>query len=127
VDAIPDLSDVQVIIKTSYPGQAPHGAFLKMYINRKAASNPANPPEQSIIVKENYDKTKEKLMAVTVMYRAQKDFDPENKDWYWVKYNADGSVAEKDGMPLAGKVQGCINCHGGAKGGDLIFANDKQE
>ena len=23
VDAIPDLSDVQVIIKTSYPGQAP--------------------------------------------------------------------------------------------------------
>lgn len=24
VDALPDLSDVQVIIKTSYPGQAPH-------------------------------------------------------------------------------------------------------
>ena len=24
VDAIPDLSDVQVIIKTSYPGQAPN-------------------------------------------------------------------------------------------------------
>jgi Cu(I)/Ag(I) efflux system membrane protein CusA/SilA len=23
VDALPDLSDVQVIIKTSYPGQAP--------------------------------------------------------------------------------------------------------
>ena len=23
VDAIPDLSDVQVIVKTSYPGQAP--------------------------------------------------------------------------------------------------------
>ena len=24
VDALPDLSDVQVIVKTSFPGQAPH-------------------------------------------------------------------------------------------------------
>ncbi len=29
VDALPDLSDVQVIIKTSYPGQAPQVLKIK--------------------------------------------------------------------------------------------------
>ena len=32
VDAIPDLSDVQVIIKTSYPGQAPN--WIEQHITR---------------------------------------------------------------------------------------------
>ncbi len=32
VDAIPDLSDVQVIIKTSYPGQAPKSSRTRLPI-----------------------------------------------------------------------------------------------
>ncbi|MCH7728414.1 MAG: hypothetical protein IH991_18340, partial [Planctomycetes bacterium] len=67
-----------------YPGESPHGAFLKMYLNRTAVADPKNLPHGSLIVKENFDKDK-KLMAVTVMVRS-KGFDPEHNDWVWVKY-----------------------------------------
>jgi len=107
----------------AYEGQAPHGAFLKMYLNRKAAANPANPPDRSIIVKENYGKDGKTLMAVTVMFRSQ-GYSPQHGDWYWVKYLPDGRVDRKGDMRLAGRVQGCIDCHAGADGGDYLFAND---
>jgi hypothetical protein len=57
-------------------------------------------------------------------------YDPENEDWFWVKYAPDGGVAEGEGgIPLAGRVakgtsQGCIACHANAKGDDYVFAND---
>ena len=41
VDAIPDLSDVQVIIKTSYPGQAPQVVEDPRWT---ASSSPPSPP-----------------------------------------------------------------------------------
>lgn len=106
-----------------YPGESPHGAFLKMYLNRAAAARPHELPHGSVIVKENYGEDGQTLMAVTVMYRA-KGYDAKNKDWYWVKYNPDGSVAMKDDMRLAGQVKGCIECHSGADGNDFAFFND---
>ena len=109
-----------------YEGESPHGAFLKMYLNRTAIANSKTLPYNSILIKENYGTDKKTLMAITVMYRA-KGFDPEHNDWYWVKYNPDGSVAkappEMGSMPLRGKVNGCINCHGGADGNDFAFIN----
>jgi len=105
-----------------YPGQSPHGAFLKMYVNREVAANPDGPPAGSVVVKENYGENKE-LMAITVMYKVA-DYAPESGDWYWVKYNPDGSVAMKGDMRLAGKAKGCIQCHGNAEGDDYLFAND---
>lgn len=109
-----------------YPGESPHGAKLKMYLNRVAAGNSKKFPLGSIVVKENYSDD-EKLMAITVMYRA-KGYDPDHNDWYWVKYNPDGSVAkappEMGSMSLAGKVKGCIMCHEGADGDDYAFIND---
>lgn len=111
-----------------YPGKSPHGAHLKMYLNRVAAADPGKFPYGSIIVKENYDKDK-KLAAITVMYRPVKGYDPDHNDWYWVKYNPDGTVARtpatEGSTPIAGKVKGCIDCHSSAKGGDYYFANDK--
>lgn len=110
-----------------YPGKSPHGAFLKTYVNRIAAADPKELPHGSIIIKENYDKEK-KLAAITVMYRV-KGFDSKHNDWYWVKYNPDGTVATtpaaKGGKPIAGSFKSCIDCHSTAKGGDYYFANDK--
>jgi len=106
-----------------YEGQAPHGAKLKMYVNRHVANNPADPPYKSVIIKENYT-PEEKLAAITIMYRVE-DYDPDNNDWYWVKYQPDGKVAMMNDMKLAGKVKGCINCHSTAKGDDYIFTNDE--
>lgn len=105
------------------PGQSPHGDFVKMFINRTAAGASKELPHGSIIIKENYDQDRKTLMAITVMYRG-KGFDPQNRDWYWVKYEADGRVSEMNGMQVSGKVSMCIECHKNAKGKDLVFAND---
>lgn len=109
-------------------GESPHGAFVKMYLNRTAAGNPKKPPYGSIIVKENYGPMKKKLMAVTVMYRF-KGYNPKGGDWYWIKYKPDGTVAAmttpKGRMMLSGKLKGCIECHSGSAGGDFSFFNDK--
>jgi hypothetical protein len=106
-----------------YPGQSPHGDFLKLYVNRAAAANPQNIPPGSIVIKENYGTDRKTLMAITVMYRSQ-GFDPQHGDWYWVKYEPGGRVARMNGMPVAGKVTMCADCHSGTQGGDFVFAND---
>ena len=104
----------------------PHGAMVKTYMNRVAAGNSAELPHGSIIVKENYSPEK-KLMAVTMMYRS-KGYNPDANDWYWIKYNADGTTAMMDTakgkMAIAGKAKGCMECHSGADGDDYAFFND---
>jgi hypothetical protein len=106
-----------------YPGQSPHGATLKMYLNRKAAGRPAELPNGSVIVKENYVPTGQKLVAVTVMYKTP-NYNPDAGDWYWVKYLVDQKVTPTGNIRLAGKPKGCIECHAGADGGDYAFFND---
>ena len=120
----------------SYPGlsgfqegRSPHGKFLKYYINSTAARNLTAPG--SIIVKENFmAKDNAMLGAVTVMEKVP-GYDPDNGDWFWVKFAGNGSVMKnKMGMSLAGRVakgmkKGCIACHGNAGGGDFLFINDQ--
>lgn len=108
---------------SAYPGQSPHGAMLKMYLNRKAAGLPDDLPVGSILVKENYGPDAKQLMAVTAMYKPR-NYAGGSSDWYWVKYNADGTVAKKGGERLAGAVRGCIDCHSAAAGDDYAFFND---
>jgi len=96
-----------------------------------------------IIVKRNYggkglsleavakDRAKY-LKAVTVMAKREKGYDAENKDWFWVKYKADGTLHKNPkGMKLAGRIAkgkpvGCIACHNSASGGDLVFVHNKE-
>jgi len=112
------------------PGRSPHGKVLRYYINDTAAKNPDNPGDGAIIVKENYtSESEDALVAVTVMKKI-KGYDPDNADWFWVKYDSNGNVMTnpKD-MKLAGRVakgmpQGCISCHANARGGDYLFVND---
>lgn len=111
-----------------YQGRGPHGDFLKMYLNRTAAASPDELPNGSIIVKENYAADKETLAAITVMYRS-KGYNKDAGDWYWIKYNPDGSIATTPEASGANKIMGkpnsCIECHGGAAGNDFTFFNDK--
>ena len=110
----------------AYEGQSPHGAYLKMYLNRRAAGDTEALRSGSIIIKENFSASRS-LAAVTVMYKTN-GYNPKAGDWYWVKYNPDGSVASKStdagDVMLSGRVNGCINCHGDADGGDFVFFND---
>lgn len=110
-----------------YDGRSPHGVYLKMYLNRTAIASPKELPNGSVIVKENYGIDKS-LKAITVMYKSS-GYNPKGKDWYWVKYNPDGTVARgpaEDGSPmLAGAAKGCMDCHGGADDDDYAFFNDE--
>ena len=100
-------------------GKSPHGKFLKYYINSTAVRKPPNPRNGYVIVTENYGERGGPLMAVTVMQKVR-NYDPDNADWFWVKYMPDGTLAKNPkGMLLAGRVAkgmpaGCIACHGNA-------------
>ena len=112
-----------------YPGESPHGAFLRMYLNPTAAAHADTLPDGSIIVKENYDKS-QRLVAVTVMYRS-KGYNRAHGDWWWGKFTPDGKAAtmampnSNRVMKLVGKPKGCIECHSGSDGDDYAFLNDK--
>lgn len=108
----------------AFAGSEPHGAMVKLFVNRLAASNPQQFPNGSVLIKENYAPDGEALKAITVMYRTQ-GFNPQAGDWYWIKYEPDGQVSRMNGMPISGKVGMCIDCHTDAGGNDFSFLNDK--
>ena len=99
-----------------YKGTEPHGSFLTTYVNdiaMKSIKKMKGMGNNSIIVKENYAPNK-KLVAVTAMYKV-KGYDPDNGDWFWVKYDAEFNVLSE------GKVKGCLACHGTVPDNDFIF------
>jgi len=123
-----------------YPGTPPHGKILETLHKNVTVDghtgiaiikrNYAGPGVSVDSVKANPEKY---LKAVTVMFKREAGYDPEDKDWFWAKYKPDGSLHSKEKMgmdiPLAGRVakgkdEGCISCHKGAPGGDFIFAQD---
>ena len=98
-----------------YEGTEPHGMLLTTYLNDtayEALTTGSGPlPAGSIVIKENYapDST---LVAVTVMYAAE-GYDAEHNDWFWAKYQTDGSV------DAAGRVESCQTCHASGERGFL--------
>jgi len=111
----------------AYRGEGPHGEYLKMYLNRRAAGNPDQLPYGSMIIKENYAFDGISLEAITLMYRVE-GYNPKAADWYWVKFNSNGTVSQKStpngSIPVAGKVSTCIDCHDRAEDDDFVFFND---
>ncbi len=121
-----------------YKGQAPHGAILETITSAVTVGGHRG----KVVVKRNYgpagigttDVSRNRakhLMAVTVMFKREKGYDPENHDWFWAKYKPDGSLhANPKGMQLAGRVakgmdQGCIACHAAVKDKDYLFGKQK--
>ena len=121
-----------------YPGQSPHGKFLRLYSTWVKIGDRSYP----IIIKDNYGgrgvtpegiekDPKAWLAAVTIMLQREEGYDTDNQNWFWVKYGKDGSVLKNEGeMLLAGRVakgkpKGCIACHTQAKGDDYLFSNDE--
>jgi len=128
------------IISTPYKGMHPHGAFLDTLDTRISVNGHSG----DVIVKKNFggegiskeavaNDPQKWLRAVTVMFRREKGYDNDNRDWFWVKYAPDGSVMKNPkGMALAGRVakgmsEGCIACHTAAPGGDMIYNHDRMK
>lgn len=123
-----------------YEGVHPHGAILqtlesKVTVNGRTAhvvvkKNHAG--KEGLTENDVWQDPNKYLGAITVMFKREAGYDPDNQDWFWVKYKADGSLHKNPkGMMLAGKVakgapagKGCINCHQKAGGGDYFFIND---
>jgi len=121
-----------------YMGTPPHGKVLELQDSKITVNGHSG----LVIVKKNYGgpgvspksvgaNRAKYLKAVTVMFKREKGYDADDKDWFWAKYKPDGSlhVKEKMGMDIQlagrvakGKKQGCISCHQGAPGGDFVFA-----
>ncbi len=125
------------IMSTPYTGVHPHGAILDTIEGKVSVGKNSG----VAIVKRNYGGkgvSKEAvandpgkwLKAVTVMYK-RPGYDPEDKDWFWVKFSPKGAVLKNPkGMALAGMVgkganAGCIACHKAAPGGDFVFNHDR--
>jgi hypothetical protein len=100
-----------------YSGTEPHGMLLTTYVNRIASDALANGastlPAGAIIVKENHmpDST---FDASTVMHKVP-GYDPQNGDWYWAKYDANGVAAD------AGRAPMCQQCHATARQRDFVM------
>ena len=119
-----------------YEGTEPHGLMLETFYTTATVNGHTG----DLVVKRNYGPegvTKDEVLSdpgthlgsITVMFRREEGFDPDNANWFWAKYLPDGSLdTNPKGMSLAGKVakgadQGCIACHSGA-GGDMLFTTD---
>jgi hypothetical protein len=133
-----ELVGSNTINGTPYQGQAPHGAIL----DTVDATLTVNGHTGALIIKRNFggpDVSKQAvannpgkyLKAITVMYKRERGYDPDDRDWFWAKYKPDGSLdTNPKGMKLAGRVakgqpKGCIACHKAAPGGDFVFNHNR--
>lgn len=126
------------ILSGVYKGTPPHGDVLETMQSKVTVRGHTG----TVIVKRNYggkDITVEQvnghraqyLKWVTVMFKREKGYDPQNKDWFWAKYSPTGGYDKhpKAKVPLVGKVgsrkpgAGCIGCHQNAAGGDMVYFN----
>lgn len=130
------LAGPDMIRAFPYVGTDPHGMMLETFYTLGTIGAHTG----DLIVKRNFGPegvTADQVLAdpaghlgaYTVMFRRETGYDPENLDWFWARYNPDGSVAQNPmGMALAGRVargmdEGCIACHKGAAG-DMVFTSD---
>ncbi|TDE35054.1 hypothetical protein [Antarcticimicrobium sediminis] len=130
------LAGPDMIRTTPYEGTDPHGMMLETFYTTATI----NGHEGDLIVKRNFGPVgvtedevlrdpETHLAAYTIMFRREAGYDPEDGDWFWVKYLPDGSLDETpNGMAMAGQVakgmdEGCIACHQGA-GDDMVFTSD---
>ena len=115
-----------------YEGTEPHGAILEYLEQALAVEGQVG----LSIVKKNYRgedlardevlrNPNEHLESITVMFRREEGYDSDNRNWFWAKYNPDGSLqAAPQGMQLAGAVVGCIECHSAVPGEDYVYSYD---
>ncbi|WP_457939304.1 hypothetical protein [Mesorhizobium sp. 10J20-29] len=116
-----------------FEGNEPHGAVQEVLATTATVGGHTgrlllkrnHGGKEELTVQEVYDNPTQYLAAITVMFKREAGYDPENKDWFWAKYLPDGVLDKNpNGVELAGRVakgmdQGCIACHTSVGGEDL--------
>lgn len=126
----------------AFEGSQPHG-FIQQSLatrirvgNRRGrvivkANHKAKQDGQEVDTKMVYDQPNTYLDSYTVMFRRRPGYDPENRNWFWVKYSPNGEISKgPTGVPVAGRVGkytdfGCIGCHRAVGGEDLEALTSK--
>ncbi len=116
----------------AFKGKQPHGAIQQLYAttvtvngHRGRAIVKANHTAKGATVHSVYDQPNKFLSSYTVMFANKPGYDPENSNWFWVRYWKDGRITRTDtGTAVAGRVGkispiGCIGCHRKVGGQDL--------
>lgn len=126
------------MVSKPYEGRDPHGAVLDTMEGALRVAGRTG----TVIVKNNYggeaisvsavaNDPGQWLKAVTVMFRREAGYDPDNGNWFWGKFAGDGRIDKNPaGALLVGRVakgmpKGCIACHRAAPGGDYVFNHDR--
>ncbi len=113
-----------------FEGSDPHGTVQEVLATTATIAGHTG----RLVVKRNhasdsidavYDDPIGNLDAITIMFKREEGYDPENQNWFWAKYLPDGELDQNEaGMHLAGRVakgmdSGCIACHTATGGEDL--------
>lgn len=123
-------------VSKPYEGTEPHRAILitqegDVTVEGHTGLGIAKYNYLDTTVDEVWNNPDQNLDSITVMYQRADGYDPETNNWFWAKYNPDGSLqANPQGRPLAGLVgkgaeQGCIPCHQAAEGDDFVYNHDR--
>ncbi|MEE8171956.1 MAG: cytochrome P460 family protein [Alphaproteobacteria bacterium] len=120
INAMPYKGSVHKTILITLDGTVRLGDYSGAVIVKKMFQG----PEVSVKAVANDPATNLKIVAV--MYKRKSGYDPVNRDWFYVKYNPDGSPqTNKKGDLMAGRVGKCIGCHESAPGGDFVYSYDR--
>mgnify|MGYP001813306127 CR=1 FL=1 len=118
----------------SFPfvGSRPHGSIQELIATEAVIDGQRG----RLLIKHNYGAQEELTPAsvysshpdqhnepLAIMFQREKGYDPENNDWFWAEYNADGSVFNYQGANLSGRAPLCIGCHSARGGADREILN----
>jgi DNA polymerase III alpha subunit (gram-positive type) len=130
-----NLAGADMLRAAPYEGTEPHGMMLELFTTSASIDG----REGDLIVKRNFgpvgvttdqvlENPDQHLAMISVMFRREAGYDEETKNWFWVNFMPDGTVAKNpNGMSLAGKIAkgmdvGCIACHVAADGDDFVYS-----
>ena len=130
------LAGPGMIRHTPYEGTDPHGMMLETFYTTATINGHTG----DLIVKRNFGpagvsadavlaEPDKHLGAYTVMFPRAAGYNAEDKDWFWIKFLADGSLdktpngAQMAGLIAKGMDEGCIACHQGVPD-DMVFTSD---
>lgn len=116
-----------------YAGTSLHGPVIQYISGRVGVGDQTgtfilkrNYRGENLSVEETFKDPMRNFDSMGVMFRREAGYAPQIRDWFWVKYMPDGTVASTpDGAKMAGKIGACISCHQPAEGGDFVFSHDR--
>ncbi len=117
ITAMPYKGSVHKTVLITFDSTVRVGDHTGVVIVKKMYQGP------EVSVQEVLDDPSQNLKIVAVMFKREKGYDAANQDWFYTKYNPDGTPQKnKKDKLMAGRAGKCIGCHQSAPGDDYIYS-----